>query len=272
MSPSNFEIRQLAPGDTAAVADLWAQAFAGREREDPGAAEAMVRGPALIAQTGNHILVAADAAGVAGAVRWSDAEGIATFGLLVSAVAGAGRALVRAVERAAQDRGDRLVRCEAPASPALERYFLSLGYLPAGRTEGRVLLERRLPLLTVREQRRTDADAIGRLTGEDPWPFEQGRRPGWFVLADGESVVGVVAVSVARDGTARITLHALDPRYRGRGLELWMLERCALDAETNGALRAVSADTRDLEPYARELEARRWFREDPDFVRRLGEG
>lgn len=219
-----------------------------------------------LTQTGHALLVAAAEGRLFGAIRVREEEGIAWFDLLVSRRPWAGAQLVRAVERRAQDRGIRLVRAVCPDERTLPDYFARLGYLPIGRhrsAEGQpeLLLERRLPLLTVREQRRSDAEAIASLTGEDQWVFEQGARPGWFVASDGDRVVGAIQVRDAGAGLARITHPALLPAYRGRQLEIWMLERAATYAETNGYHTAEVEAVADLNALKRELEDRRWFRE-----------
>ncbi|MFN0145128.1 MAG: hypothetical protein ACKVT1_01345 [Dehalococcoidia bacterium] len=273
MSLSVFTVRPFLPGDAATIDDLLLQAFGGFEEEFPGADEAIALGATRLAQTGHHLLVAEDAQGTAGAVRWAEEEGVATLDLLVSGATHAGRALVRAVERAAQDRGLRLLRARVPEGDTpLEAYFSRIGYLPIAREAGaqpQLLLEKRLPLLTVREQRRSDAAAIAALTGEDPWPFEQGVRPGWFVLADGERVVGAVAVKDTRTGLAQVTEPALGDLYRGRGLEVWMLERAAIYAGT-GAFHTIDAPaTGELKVYERDLEERRWFKDGDRYVKRL---
>ncbi len=217
-------------------------------------------------QTGNAFLVADDDPFLDGAVRFHEEEGIGWFDLLVSARPWAGAELVRAVERRFQDRGLRLSRAYAPESRALQEYFARLGYLPIGRRttgtgESELLLERRLPLLTVREQRRSDAAAIGELTGEDPWIFEQGARPGWFVASDGDRVVGVTQVAETGKGLARIRVPVLAEGYSGRGLEVWMLDRAATYAETNGFHTAeIDADPA-LDHERKVLEERYWVRE-----------
>ncbi|MGE5597484.1 MAG: hypothetical protein ACM3S1_15770 [Hyphomicrobiales bacterium] len=114
--------------------------------------------PWLLAQTGSRFLVAVAGERLAGLVRWWDDEGIAWLDTLASGVPGAGRELVRAVGRAAQDAGLRLVRLRAPEDGPLPDYFGRLGYRPIGRERADdgvplLLMERRLPLLTVREQR-----------------------------------------------------------------------------------------------------------------------
>jgi ribosomal protein S18 acetylase RimI-like enzyme len=219
-----------------------------------------------LTQTGHAFLVAEAEGRVFGAIRVREDEGIAWFDLLVSRRPWAGAQLVRAVERRAQDRGIRLVRAVCPDGGILPDYFARLGYLPIGRHrsaagQAELLLERRLPLLTVREQRRSDAQAIASLTGEDPWVFEQGARPGWFVVSDGDRVVGAIQVRDGGSGLARMTVPALLPGYRGRQLELWMLERAATYAETNGYHTAEVEAVADLDPLKREMEDRRWFRE-----------
>ncbi|MCK9519579.1 MAG: hypothetical protein M0R74_11230, partial [Dehalococcoidia bacterium] len=232
--------------------------------------------PWLLAQTGHRILVAEHDGAVAGFVRWWDHEGIAWFDLLASSVPCAGRELVRAVGRAAQDAGIRLARATIPDDDVYAEYFGRLGYLPVARAplpggEPGLVVERRLPLLTVREQRRDDAHAIAALAGEDPWVFEQGSRPGWFVASDGDAVVGVISVRDAGAGVAEIRPPVLDPAYRGRGLEVWMVERAGLYAETNGFHTGRIAAAPELEPLRRDLEDRRWFHEDtpagPAYVR-----
>lgn len=273
-----FTIRAFTPDDATAADGLLAQAFAGFEHDFSAAAEALARGTLVLSQTGSALLVADDAEGVAGLVRWWPDEGVAWLDLLVSAAPWAGAALVAAVERRAQDAGLRLVRLSAPDRSGLEAYFGRLGYLVVMRAPSadggtpQVTMEKRLPLLTVREQRRTDAAAIAALTGEDPWVFEQGPRPGWFVLADGDRIAGAVAVRDA--GAARAVVRGLwlEARYRGRGLERWMAERAAQYAETNG-FALVELPATGLEPLRRAFEDARWFLEgagaDTVFVKRL---
>ncbi|MCC6381063.1 MAG: hypothetical protein IT304_01065 [Dehalococcoidia bacterium] len=262
-----FAVRPFQADDSAAGDGVLATAFAGADAAFPEAHDARTLGLARLAQTGHRVLVAEDAAGLAGVVRWREEEGLAWFDLLAAARAGAGPVLVRAVERAAQDGGLRLVRTRVPAGSRCAGFLGWRGYVPVAREAGaagrapRLVLEKRLPLLTVREQRRSDADAIAALTGEDPWPFTQGQRPGWFVLADGERVAGAVAVREASRGTGEARGPWLAPAYRGRGLEAWMLERAALYAETNGMVTVAAAASAALDALRRELEERRWFRE-----------
>jgi len=234
--------------------------------------------PWLLAQTGHRILVATRDDKPVGFVRWWDEEGVAWFDLLASVAPGAGRELVRAVGRAAQDAGIRLARTVIPDDSLIEEYFGRLGYLPIARQplpDGSpgLVVERRLPLLTVREQRRSDAEAIAALTGEDPWIFEQGARPGWFVAADGDRVIGVIAVRDAGRGVAHLRPPVLVSGYEGRGIEVWMIERAGLYAETNGFHTARLPATPELERLHRDLEDHRWFLEDtpdgPAYVRRF---
>jgi GNAT superfamily N-acetyltransferase len=192
-------------------------------------------------------------------------------------VAGAGRTLTRAMEMGAQDRGMRLIRCKTPDASGLPDAFQGWGYLGVARSSVEVegaqvtmlVLEKRLPLLTVREQRRADAAAIGELTGEDPWVFEQGVRPGWFVASDGDRVIGVISVRDAGAGTATIGVPKLQPEYRGRGIEVWMVERSATYAETNGYHTAELALTEETDAQRRALEDRFWQREPPLYVKRF---
>ncbi len=269
-----FTIREAGAEDAAALAELYAgSGLAGA----PGdAAEA-----ARLLQTGSAFLLAEDAAGIAGAVRWREEEGVAWFDLLRSLEPWAGAELVRAVGRAAQDRGLRLARCMAPDTPGMAAYFGRLGYLPIGRAWGEAgqplaMLERRLPLLTVREQRRSDAAAIGQLTGADPWVFAQSARPGWFVAADGERVVGVVGVADAGGGVARISGPVLEPAYGGRGLEVWMAERAREWAETHGFRSCELEAGPVMGRHRKALEERLWVLDGEVFRRVLeragGEG
>ncbi len=275
-------MRAAGGDDAPAMAALLAEAFAASDACYPEAAPPDAAGLALRLQTGEAFLLAERDGGLAGCVRRREAEeGIGGFDLLASARAGAGRALVRAVEARAQDGGLRLVRARIPDEPRLAGYFAALGYLPVGRArepfrEGTLAVltvERRLPLLTVREQRRGDAEAIAALTGEDPWPFTQGPRPGWFVAADGERVAGAIHARVGRDGRAAIREPALAPGYEGRGLDAWMVERAAHHAGTHGAHAAELPLTAGTRPLRARLEARGWDvdREGGRYVRRLGD-
>lgn len=251
-----FRVRAAGGEDAEALAELYAGS--GLEEAPRDAGEA-----ARLLQTGSAFLLAEDDGGIAGAVRWREEDGVAWFDLLRSLEPWAGAELVRAVGRLAQDRGLRLARCRAKAARGIEWYFGRLGFLPVARErvsggEVEVVLERRLPLLTVREQRRGDAEAIALLTGADAWFFAQGARPGWFVAADGERVVGVVSVSDVGGGLARLSAPVLAPGYEGRGLELWMVERAREWAERHGFHSCELPATRELERLRRELEDRRW--------------
>ncbi|MEP6871564.1 MAG: hypothetical protein ABI939_06885, partial [Anaerolineaceae bacterium] len=233
-------------------------------------------------QTGNAFLAAYDERGVLrGMVRFWDEDGTGWLDLLVSTAPGAGRALIRGVERLAQDHGIRFVRLAVPEASALPPVMQRWGYRPVGHREGddggravRMLVhEKRLALLTVREQRRPDAAAIGELTGDDPWVYEQGTRPGVFVAADGDNVVGFVSVRDGGDGLALITEPTLLASYRSRSLELWMIERSATYAETNGYHTAHVVAALVLDGYRRELEDRLWHRDEIEgratYVRRF---
>jgi GNAT superfamily N-acetyltransferase len=267
-----FQVRPFQPDDAAAVDDLWRSAFSGFEAEFPGAEDALGLGAARMAATGARILVAIDAAGgCVGAVLWGTDEGIGAVSLLVSAGWFAGRDLVREVERRAQRAGLRVLRATTPPEPALADYAWFLGYREVARDARSVTFERRLPLLTVREQRRTDAEGIAHVAGVDPWPFEQGARPGWFVLADGDRITGVASVKEESFGVAVIDTLVLEDAYRGRDIETWMLVRAGDWAATHG-FHTVSAPVALLEGVAeRDLEDIGWFRDGARYVRR-GDG
>ncbi|MEO9254230.1 MAG: GNAT family N-acetyltransferase [Tepidiformaceae bacterium] len=278
---NGFNVRAAGPDDASDVASLYARvASHPRRRASRGALAAAPLTQAafeVMIQTGSAFTVAEHEERIAGAVRWHDDDGIAWFDLLVADIAGAGRTLTRAMEMGAQDRGMRLIRCQAPDDSKLPDAFQRWGYLGVARVNVEVgtervsmlVLEKRLPLLTVREQRRADAAAIGELTGEDPWVFEQGSRPGWFVASDGDSVIGVISVRDAGAGTATITVPILRAEYRGRGIEVWMIERSATYAETNGYHTAELALTEAMDSQRRLLEDRFWQREPPLYVKRF---
>lgn len=264
-----FHARPATPDDAEAAAALYRDRAAGL----PGAPLSGGEFERLI-QTGNAFLVAERGGGIAGAARYWEDDGIGWLDLLVSGQAGAGPELLRAVERRSQDRGLRLVRMRVLEASRLPDVFARFGYLPISRErepDGAVMLvlEKRLALLTVREQRREDAAAIGELTGEDPWVFEQGTRPGWFVAADGDRVVGVIGVRDAKGGLARLSDLAIRPEYGGRNLDVWMIERAATWAETHGYHSAELADTEGLRPLRRALEDRRWHIEGEVYVKRF---
>lgn len=263
---AHFTFRLATTDDAEAVASLYRHSGLAGAPAVAGIFERMT-------QTGHAFLVAEREDAIKGAIRFHDNEGIGWFDLLVSARPWAGAELVRAVERSCQDRGLRLARAYCPDEGTLPDYFSRLGYLPIGRRTGEdgrpeLLLERRLPLLTVREQRRADAEAIGALTGEDPWVFEQGARPGWFVAADGDRVVGVTQVADAGGGLSTIRPPILSPGYAGRSLELWMLERATTYAETNGYHTAELQAAPSLEPLRKALEDHYWIR-DGQIYRRI---
>jgi predicted GNAT family acetyltransferase len=263
----------MADDDAPAAAKVMAAAFRDELDLFPEVQTALRTGLAVLAQTGSRVLIAERGGAIVGVVRWWDEEGIGWLDLLAGIVPGAGRALIRAVEMGAQDAGLRLLRLTAPAGAVLQDMFERRGYRPIGHRDGaggpRALMEKRLPLLTVREQRRTDAGAIGELTGEDPWVYTQGARPGVFVLADGERIAGFTSVRDGGGGLAALRMPVLREEYRGRGIELWMAERAALYAETNGYHTIEVPADPGLEPLRREFEDRRWFREGEVYRRRL---
>lgn len=263
-----FHVRQAAPEDAPRAAEVLALAYQGREeqfREIPELDAARIE---MLLQSGADLLVAEAEERVVGVVRrWQD-DGIAWLDLLAASRAGAGRALVRAVEHGAQDRGCRTVRLETPDLYGLPDLFQRWGYSPVSRSvkEGTSLLtmEKRVPLLTVREQRRGDGPFIERLTGRDAWLFDQQPQAGWFIAADGEHSAGVVWSRDRGSGVAGIATPLLVPGYEGRGLDVWMIERAALWAETNGfhTLEVELDETtrpleRTLEDYGWHVEAAR---------------
>jgi GNAT superfamily N-acetyltransferase len=273
-----FTIRAASPDDAAAVAGLYRTAASKPEGRDalPGA-PTTPQAFDLMSQTGSAFTVAERDGEVVGAVRWHDDEGIGWFDLLAATATPAGRLLARAMEMGAQDRGLRLLRARVPEDSRLPDAFLRWGYLTisrqredvSGAAVSMLAVEKRLPLLTVREQRRSDAAAIGELTGDDPWVFEQGARPGWFVTSDGDRVGGLISVRDAGNATASIAEPLLREEYRGRGIEVWMLERCATYAETNGYHTAEVPLTPLTDALRKPLEDRFWQREPPLFVKRF---
>ncbi len=273
---SRFLTRAAQPEDAAAASALLARAFAGREHLLPGGGIDEAGFQRLI-QTGSEVLVAELGGVVCGTVRrWHD-DGIAWFDLLASARPGAARALVTAVEKWAQDQGFRLARTRLPEDGVLPDLFARWGYVGYSReriqSEGRTVsllgMEKRLPLLTVREQRRADAPALGEITGRDPWFFEQEARPGWFVASDGERVVGAIWVRDAGAGQAEVAEPVLSDEYRGRNLELWMIDRASQYAETRGFHTATLPATDATNRLGRDLEDRYWHREGGVYVRRF---
>jgi len=197
--------------------------------------------------------------------RHSSDEGVDNFDYLASVRPWAGLALVRFLGRYAQDRGIRLVRTTAPDRPEFEDYFGYSGFRPIRRFEGddgedRLVLERRVPLLTVRGMRRTDADDLARLTGGHPWDFQQQIRPGWFVLADGEAFAGFISVRQTEPGCGTIDTPVLLDGYAARRLELWMVERVSHYAETHGMRSLELVTSPGLEALARDLEDAGWVR------------
>ena len=268
---AGFTVRPAVPGDASAIASLADDitALSGVPGFEPlhhhGDVERLL-------QTGSDLLVATVDEELCGMVRRYTEEGITWFDLLGADEPGAGRALVRAVEMHAQDNGIRLVRCTAPGE-RLPQYFAWLGYFPIAQStfDGgpATVMERRLPLLTVRDQRREDAAFISSRTGRDSYAFEMGHRPGWFIAADGDRPVGLTWVSDAGGGVADITPPILDDPYRHRGLERWMLERAAYHASHAGYHTAQVALDEWLTPLERDLEDNEWRRDGDALVRRL---
>lgn len=278
LTVKGFTVRPVDPDEREAVASLYVRAAATPEGRAalPGAPESAAAFD-VMAQTGSAFLAAEREGRLAGVVRYWDDEGIAWFDLLVAEVTGAGPVLIRAAEMGAQDRGLRLIRARVPQEGGLPDGFLRWGYLaisrePASGDGTRVpmlVVEKRLPLLTVREQRRTDAEAIGELTGEDAWVYEQGARPGVFVASDGERVIGFISVRDAGGGLAQVSAPLLDPNYAGRGIEAWMAERAATHAETNGYHTAELPLTAVTDSVRHALEDRFWQREPPLYIKRF---
>ena len=271
---SRYTVRPADEDDPSAIASVFARVRDFYPPDFVRGLDLSAQDIARLAQTGSSFLVAELDGAVVGAIRHREDEGIAWFDLLASTAPGAGRTLIAAVERLAQDRGLRLVRTRIPDAGILEDYLARRGYVGVSREEAgdgevELVVEKRVPLLTVREQRRADAAAIEALTGEEAWLFEQMPRPGWFVAADGDRVVGAIAVRDGGGGLARVTEPALLDGYGGRGLEVWMVERAAYYAETNGYHSAELPLTPTTRPLERALEDRRWFPEGDHYVRRF---
>lgn len=281
---AQFFVRPATPDDADAATAVMRAAFAELADTFPDSARITAAEFNVLMQTGRSFLVAVTGEEpdetVAGVVRQWDEEGVAGFDMLAAADVGAGRALVRAIERRAQDMGIRLVHAEVPQTSRLANYFGMRGYMPIAQVNVEVnganipflRLERRVPLLTVREQRREDAPIIGDLTGEDPWVFEMNPRPGAFVAADGDSVVGFIQSKDDGGGVSLITEPVMFREYEGRGLDIWMVERAATYAETNGAHTVELAASKAMDAMGRALEDRGWTRdglgEDAKYVRR----
>ena len=79
----------------------------------------------------------------------------------------------------------------------------------------------------------------------------------------------MISVRDAGGGTASIGEPILRDDYRGRGIEVWMLERCATYAETNGFHTAELALTPSTDAHRKALEDRFWQREPPLWVKRF---
>ncbi|GBD23939.1 hypothetical protein HRbin29_01612 [bacterium HR29] len=270
---SGFIVRAAEPADAPTAASVVREAYGDLLESCPAAAEAAdAERLAMLIQTGAAVLVAEGQSGIVGAASWREDDGAAWIEFAASVQPRAGRALVRTIERRAQDRGLRFARVAVVEGSRAQAAFAFWGYTPVARREGvarpLLVLERRLPLLTVREVRRADAEALASLTGRDAWFFAELARPGWYAAADGERVVGVVWAE-RREADWRVGGPLLLEEYRGRGLERWMLERAAQYAAMHGAQRIVAAASPLLIPLARELEERGWQREGDRFVRDL---
>jgi GNAT superfamily N-acetyltransferase len=281
---THFFVRPATPDDAETAAGVLRTAFAKLADIFPEAASITAAEFNVLTQTGRAFLVAVTGEetdeAVVGVVRHWDEEGIAGFDMLAATDVGAGRALVRAIEQRAQDKGTRLVRTEVPQKSSLGNYFGMRGYMPIAQVtldiDGNKVpflrLERRLPLLTVRDQRREDAAIIGELTGEDPWMFEMNPRPGAFVAADGDDVVGFVQSKDGGAGISVVSEPLLFAEYEGRGLDVWMIERAATYAETNGAHTVELSATPRMDTVGRALEDRGWSRDgagrDARYLRR----
>jgi N-acetylglutamate synthase-like GNAT family acetyltransferase len=276
-----FFIRQATQDDAVVIGRLYDEVYNSDNTHLFAGSEAPTASTfSVLLQTGSFFLVAEWEGCAVGAIRTWDDEGVGWFDLLISGRGGAGRALLRAFESKAQDSGMRLVRARVADAPLFPEYFTRRGYQPIARETapgGPIwTLERRLPLLTVREQRREDADAIAALTGEDPWPLSQGNRPGHFVLADGARIAGFIKVRDVGAGRARLMEPVLAEGYTSRKLEVWMIERAASDAGNRGFTTAEVGPWPALGVLRRDLEDRQWSIEgvpgrDP-FVKRLGDG
>jgi len=274
---SDFHVRKAAADDVPAIARVLNHVLSRRTDCDWAFSAVDEQSLAVLTQTGYNMLVATWRGHVVGIVRTWDEEGIGWFDMLASSRTGAGMALLRAVEQSAQDAGLRLARLRVPDGSSFADAFQRWGYLPvshvAAGSSRFLVMEKRLPLLTIREQRREDAEAIARLSGRDPWFFEQARRPGWFVVADGDRVAGIISVREADSGVAGVEPPVLLSEYQGRRLELWMIARAAMHAETKGFHTATLPATEDLRPFERDLEDAQWHREQfdgsPHYVRRL---
>ncbi len=267
--------------DAPGIAAILERCFRGLEAFLPDGATPTAASVGTLLQTGNEFLVscADDGEVIAIARPWSD-DGVQWFDLLASVRAGSGRDLVRRVECRAQDSGLRIVRTRLPGDERLLAAFQRWGFVPVSRDNSAgqpvLVVERRVPLLTVREQRRDDALSLAALTGEDPWMFAQGARPGWFVLADGVRIGGAVAVRDTGRGTARCSVPLLLDAYRGRRLELWMIDVAFRYASTRGFHTLSLVSTPETDRFARDLEDRKWHREGRpgagEYVRRIEEG
>lgn len=269
---SAFNVRKATTDDAPGIAAVLRQILGRRPDCAWAFSAADEHSIAVLTQTGYNLLVATFDEEVVGVIRTWDEEGVGWFDMLAASRCGAGQALLRAVEQSAQDAGLRLLRLRVPEDPSPAGAFHRWGYMPVSHevvdSTRFLVLEKRLPLLTVREQRREDAAAIAELTGRDPWFFEQQRQPGWFVAADGDRVVGVIGVREAAPGIAAVEAPVLRRGYEGRRLELWMTSRAVTYAETKGFHTATLPDAPNLRRFERDLEDDRWHLEQAEAGRR----
>ena len=110
----DFTVRRFAAEDAPAADAILRAAFDGCEAEYPEATAAAARGLAMLAQTGHNLLVAEAGRRLAAVVRWRAEDGVATIDLLASGIPGAGRALLRGVERTLQEHAVRYAASPRP--------------------------------------------------------------------------------------------------------------------------------------------------------------
>lgn len=220
-------------------------------------------------QTGSTYLVAERSGVVAGVVRTWEVDGSLVAGSLAATVGNAGRALVEAAERLAQDRGLRWVRIpfaeECGVLPLVQRWGYQLVSRERRATAGgtqwtRLVGEKRLRLLTVRPARRGDEDALEALGITSGLPSVT-------VAVDGERIVGAGYVMLRGQVEAELILPVVAPGYESRGLEAWVAEVAARTLAMAGRVRLMTL----REPFPDDLGARGWHEHGPHYVRELGD-
>lgn len=220
-------------------------------------------------QTGSVYFAAETAGEVVATCRCWEEDGSLWVGALAAAVPGAGRAVVDAAERHAQDAGLRWVRIAFPEESRAATLLRQWGYqvvsrgqmeTPAGEPWTRLVAEKRLRLLTVRPGRRGDEDALDAL-GAAAAPQV------CTVALDGDRLVGAVAVQPSGQTDALLGVPVLLAGYEGRGLEAWMAEVAARTQAMAGRYRLLAP----RDSYGDGLTARGWREEGPYYVRDLGE-